>query len=295
VLNVTVLAAAGAVSSGSVEALMGERTVGIAPVSAGRAELGLTMGPGPLSVPVRVRYLPASPWWVAGPPRELEVTVARASAWRGFVWAVALAAIATWLVAAWRRPPRRERPAEQPPTPTRPLQATVRWVSGGDIQRGWAGTVCDAHDGAPLAGIRISVEFIDGPSARTVTEPDGSFRLEPLDATSGAHAVGRLHAEGPWHSPLDWPLPPPGRVAVTLITRRRTLLTRLVEWARGRGAPWSTSVDPTPGELIRTAEGLGQGEVAEWARAVESSAFGPRAVDLDEESRVRALEPDAKP
>lgn len=290
-LSVEVDSAAGPVGSGSVEALLADRTVGIAAVSSGRARLPLSLGPGPFTRPVLIRYLPAGPWWLAGRAHEVSITVPRPSAWRGIAWAAALVAIATWLVAAWRRPPHRERARKESAAQKAPPEAAVQWVGVAAGARGWTGIVSDAHDGTPLSNVSISIDFAHGERRIASSETDGSFHL---DAPEGEEHSGRLQAEGAWHSPLDWPLPPRGRIAVTLITRRRTLLARLIEWAIHRGAPWNTAGDPTPGELARKAEGSGQPDVADWARAVEASAFGPEAVDANAEARVRSLEPDSK-
>jgi hypothetical protein len=280
------------VSSGSVEALLGSRTVGIATVAGGRAQIAVALGSGRFSGPMTVRYLPSSPWWIAGPAEQVRASVPKGSAWRGVFWAATLLAIAAYIAAAWRRPPRPSSKREALDVASPPKEATMRWVPSAPGAPGWTGMATDAHDGAPIGGA-VVVATLARAERRTVTEPDGSFVLPP--PPSSPHAAGRLRVEGKWHSVLEGELPPQGHIVITLVTRRRTLLARLVDWARKRGAPWAGTHDPTPGEVARSAETLEDRSVASWARAVEAAAFGPAAVDPTEEARVRSLEPDSKP
>lgn len=291
VLRVQVDSRTGPVSSGSVEALLAGRTLGIAPAFGGQAELNLFLGVGPVSAPVLVRYLPVSPWWIAGPAEPVHLTVAEPSTWWGVGWAAALAAIATWLALAWQRPRRQER-RKGSPSATPPVEAAVRWIGFNPETHGWTGTVTDAHEGTPLGQIAVSMELAGGARSTALTDRNGTFRLEPPAPGPGG---GQLHAEGPWHSPLNRPAPPPGSLAITLVTRRRTLLGRLVDWSRRRGAPWIAHGDPTPAELARKAEDFGEPGVGNWARAVERAAFGLTAVNQAEETRVRSLEPPGEP
>lgn len=290
VLKVELKSRVGAVGSGAVEALVGNRTVGIAAVDEGRASIVLDLGSGPQKVPLAVRYLPASPWWIAGDPRVVEVTVPRASVWRGVFWAASLLAVATYIASAWRRPPRLTTPRETTPAEALPLEPRVSWTAQANGTRGHTGVVTDAHDGAPIGGAVVLVIGSGAEERRTVTEPDGTFRLAPFESAPGSR---RLRVEGLWHTAHEWPLPPDGHLSVALVTRRRAVLARLLEWTRQRGALWSSGpLEPTPADLARSAESVQEPHVAQWARAVESAAFGPTALDSQEEARIRALEPE---
>jgi hypothetical protein len=149
--------------------------------------------------------------------------------------------------------------------------------------------VLDAHDQTPIGGARIQLVF-EGSAVTTNTESDGSFRLSPPLPS----VAGRLDVSAPWHARLERTLPPPGRLNVLLVTRRRALLTRLIEY----GAAFRARVagaEPTPAELVRQAADLARGDVAVWARAVESAAYGPEPVDAEREAAVQALEPNRAP
>ena len=76
-----------------------------------------------------------------------------------------------------------------------------------------------------------------------------------------------------------------------LISRRRSLLQRLVDWAGQRGAPWLSTGEPTPGHIAKIAEGEHSSEVAGWARATEEAAYGPNPPDEGAEATIRNREP----
>ncbi|MFO7179909.1 MAG: carboxypeptidase-like regulatory domain-containing protein, partial [Pseudomonadota bacterium] len=273
--------------SGSVEALVAGRTVGIAPVHAGRADLRIALGAGERSVPVKLRYLPAAPWWLPGPEHELTVQVARASALRHLPWAVVLLALGAWILAGWRRPPRTERALEARPTPRQPRRASLHWAPEAFPSGGWSGAVIDAHDGTPIGGARVCIS--GGGTKRSVTtDARGEFTIDAAPA-DGPLTVS-VHA--PWHSELERALPPPGRLTIALVTRRRALLARFVDWAeRWRSASEASPREPTPGEIARAASERKHEDVVAWANAVEAAAFGPDPVDRHREAAVRALEP----
>jgi len=277
----------GPVGSGSIEARSDGRTVGIAAVlPSGSATLALRLGAGSRQVPVKLRYLSSTPWWIAGPERELVVSVARASPLRRLPWALVLVALAAWLGFSWWRPrravrvaPRRETPAHRAPVPA------VVWQPAEDKASGWSGRVIDAHDESPLAGARIDFTFAGGTSSAT-TGPGGQFHL---DSPAGERE-GTLSVSAPWHARLERALPPPGKLGIALVTRRRALLARLVELAAGL-RPRREGGEPTPDEVARQAAGDVRGEVAVWARAVEGAVYGPEPVDAEREAAVSALEP----
>jgi hypothetical protein len=83
----------------------------------------------------------------------------------------------------------------------------------------------------------------------------------------------------------------PGELRIALVTRRRTLLDRLVRWARARGTPWDGPREPTPGHVRRVAARAEADDVAGWAGSVEHAAFGPDPVDTAMERDVRDREP----
>lgn len=278
---------AGPVDSGSTEVLLAGRTLGIAPVQQGRSSVELNLSWTPLAGTAEVRYLPASPWWLPGARHSVELSIDQPSSWSALAWAVALAAIAGWMITAWRRPPGREGRHIDSRVMAPPGDA-VCWVGPVPTLCGWTGRVTDAHDGQPLARVLVSIESSDGTRKSVLTAADGAFILaSPAGELSGA----QIRVDGPWHSPICRPAPPLGDVAIKLVTRRRTLLARLIDWARTRGGQSGSDADPTPREIARAAEGASEGAAARWARAVEDAAFGPVAVDQTEEARIQSLEP----
>jgi hypothetical protein len=287
-LSLSVSSLFGPVPSGSVEATVNGRTIGIAPVVAGKAELELRAPAVPGTVEVTLRYLSAAPYWLPDEERVLALSVPRPSPWRWTPWAAGLLAIGAYLLAGWRRPPRREVVSKQP-IELPPDRAVLEWVAPERPGTGWTGRVSDAHDGAPIAGARVVVEAIDTRLAEVVTDPHGEFEFSIASGVDAKAASIRI--ESTWHSALEKPLPPPGRLAISLLTRRRALLASLVEWAQRHGRPFSAEREPTPGEVRAVAAEAAEHEVATWARGVEDAAFGPNPVDADREAGVRAQEP----
>jgi hypothetical protein len=285
----------GAVPGGTVEALVGGRSVGTAPVQAGAARvIAVFDAPHAGTVPITLRYLRDAEWWRAGEPLTIPAPIAPPSPWRRLPWVIAALAIALWVVRGWRRPARAEiklRPDEES-IPTG--RAGVDVIERGPARSGWRGRVRDAHDGQPVAGARVAIQVPafggGGRAATAVTDDAGSFELPHVD---GANAEGaQIETTARWHSRLARPLPPPGYVAIQLISRRRALLERLVEWAGRMGRPWSDRGEPTPGHVARVARERRANEVADWAQAVERAAYGPEPPDELEEGQVRQREPD---
>lgn len=286
----------GPVSTGSVELRWGEQTVGAAPVVAGTANpvARLDAAPGaPLSL--TARYLPDSPWWLAGEPLAITLALPPAPLWRRWPWMLAGAGAALWVLRGWRRPGARA-PHEPAPAPALPPgKPAVEVLSVGRAHGGWQGHVRDAHLGSPIALAEVAVL---GPSAagsrilaRAVTDEGGQFRLGPADGSSDG---ARLRVEAPWHSALEQPVPASGELLVSLVTRRRAILDRLVGWAERVGRPWFWGpAEPTPGHVARVARERGDAGVAAWAEAAEAAAFGAEPVDSVRERAVAERAPPA--
>ena len=289
-LTIAVGSALGAVPGGAVEALVAGESVGAAPVSDGFAHVVATFSTTAKSVPVTLRYLPNAEWYKAGPPISLEVPVSPPSPLRRLPWIVAALAVGLWVVRTWWRPPRTEKPdRERISLP--PGRPSLDVIELGPAHSGWRGRVLDGHDGTPLEGVRVSIFFPsfggDGLAASDVSDQDGRFELAHVDRTEGA----RLQATARWHATFEKPIPPPGQVVLSLVSRRRALLGRLVDWANRMGRPWASPGDPTPGHVARVAEARQAGDVGAWADAVESSGLRTRAARRREgtaDSRRRA-------
>ena len=78
---------------------------------------------------------------------------------------------------------------------------------------------------------------------------------------------------------------------MSLVSRRRALLSRLVDWAGRMGKPWTTPGDPTPRHVASVARARHADDVALWAGEVERAAFGADAPDAEVEDRIREQEP----
>lgn len=295
-LPITVTSAAGGSPTGTVEARLGQETVGIAAIRDGRAELYVAFEPpsGARTTDLELRYLPDAPWWVPGAPRRVTIPILPPSPWRRVPWLLAALLVGAWVIASWRRPIRTERKREEE-RPVRQAEPAVRLVEARDRDSGWAGRVVDAHDGVEIAGAQISIRKRvfrgDGVVASTVSDESGSFAFPalPYDAEEGAV----IEVSARWHSRFSAPLPPPGVLVLELVSRRRALVQRLFEWATKAGSPWVDSGEPTPGQIARIAERDQNGAIARWARATEEAAYGPNPPDDSVEEQVRMYEPGA--
>jgi len=290
-IPVAVASARGAVPAGAIEARVGNESVGTAPVVGGMARvLAVFDAPQGGEVPLSLHYLPAAPWWEPGDALTIGVQVSAPSPWRRLPWAIAVLLIAGWIIRGWYRPPRSEKPADdrQGLPAGRP---SVEVVELGPANSGWRGRVLDAHDGTPIKGARVQILVPafggDGVAAETVSDLAGRFELPAVAVVEGS----RLEAGAPWHATLVKPVPPAGEVSINLVTRRRALLERLVEWANQRGQPWKSEVEPTPANIARLGRRRRSPEVVRWAEQVEEAAYGPIELDEQKEREVRSREP----
>ena len=293
-IPVAVGSALGAVPSGSVEALLFDGSVGMAAVRAGAATvLARFEPPRDKQVELVLVYVPREPWWTPGDSLVVRVPLAPPSAWRSLPWVVAAVTVLLWFVGAWRRPMRteRRRPDDESAPPSG--QPSLEVVERGPANSGWRGRVVDAHDAFPIEQARVQVlvpAFAgDGVVSEAATDENGSFQLAHVDeaAVQGA----RLRISAKWHAALVRPIPPAGFVAIQLVSRRRALLERLVEWARRRGGVWTDRAEPTPGEIASRARQRREPAVATWADAVQEGAYGPDPLDEPRESAIRDREP----
>lgn len=290
-LDVAAGSSAGAVDAGAVEMLVGGESVGTAPVRGGAAHVA-SVFPLPASgtIGVTLRYLPEAPWWLAGDPIVISVPVAPPSPWRRLPWVLAALGIGAWVVRTWWRPARTER-AEKERDSLPPGRPSLDVIELGPEQSGWRGRVIDAHEGSaiPEAVVVIVLPAFgsDGVAARTTSDDAGRFELPPVQRMEGA----RLQVSSRWHSTLLRDLPPAGHLQVSLVSRRRALLGRLVEWASRMGRPWAVPGDPTPHHVAKVARDRHAEDVALWAGEVERAAFGPDAPDAEAEDRIREQEP----
>jgi len=121
--------------------------------------------------------------------------------------------------------------------------------------------------------------------ARTST--DGGFQIEGASFP----ADSRVEVTAPFHSTLVAALPGPGVIELSLISRRRALLERLVRWAERRGKPWMKALgEPTPAHIAEVAAQESEPQVERWARGLEHLAFGPNPPDAASEQAAGVTE-----
>lgn len=295
VLPVGVTSVRGAVPDGWVEASIEDRPVGMGSVQAGVADVRVRFdAPRADSISVALRYVGHDPWWLPGEPLVVSIPVRPPSAWKRIPWLLAVVTITFWVVRAWHRPGRARRIAERPSTqPTgRP---EIRVVEPKATGSGWSGTVRDAHDGTPIpeATLEIVNPTFEGEviCARVHTNVSGNFELSP--ATFEQSDGTRLRVTATDHTELVRHVPPPGRLTISIVTRRRALLQRLVDWAKARGRPWVSAGDPTPGQVAKIAAARTDRTAEMWARGVESAAFGQTTPDEQVERSLIETEPRA--
>jgi hypothetical protein len=292
-IPVAVGSALGAVPSGSVEARLGAASVGMAPVHAGAATILVRFdAPRDELVELELVYVSREPWWIAGDALVVRVPIAAPSPWRSLPWMLAAVAILLWFASAWRRPARRERAATDDDARAPSGRPSLEVVELGPANSGWRGHVLDAHDGEPIQDARVQVVVPafqgDGVVAEATTDEAGSFDLPHAPEATATGVQLRIKAR--WHAALARPMPPAGFVAVQLVSRRRALLERLVDWARRRGSPWANGDEPTPGDLATVARDQREPAIAEWAQEVEAAAYGPEPPDEPREAAIRERE-----
>jgi CBS domain-containing protein len=289
-------ASAGCLGSptGAVEARVGEAIVGAATLEHGQARLLVSFArPAASEVPLRIRYLPDAPWFLAGDELELTQPLRSPSPWRRLPLGIAGLGVLAWLaiarLSALKAP---QRPGGRPGKMTgRPVVARVELLQALPEQQGWTGVVVDAHDDTPVDDARVAIERRGFERIAVVTETrsgkDGRFALSPV-----AHEPGdEIASEGALHAPLRGALPPSGDLRVALVLRRRAVLDRMVAWARRRGKPFDARPEPTPGHVRRAAGG--DSPVGRWADAVERAAFGGETVDARAQAELEKLAPAA--
>lgn len=293
-LELSVMSSVGPVPFGNIEALYDGRSMGTTPVRDGRASLGLELEGGGGPAHVTLRFLPSSPAWVSSGNLEIEVPVPPPSPWGRVALIVGALGITAWLVRAWYRPGRRETKEAEERKSLPSGKPALELLEPAGAGEGWRGRVSDAHEGTPIVGASITLLIpafsSDGVAAKAKTDSEGRFELGHVDF--GTAEGSRFRVEAPWHSTLERPVPRPGAIAISMVSRRRALIDRLVQWTGRKGRPWSTEGGATPGHVAGVARSKGKPDVAHWADEVEQAAYGPIAPDAEAERRINERQPD---
>ncbi len=271
-LTVHAASALGPAPSGVIEARSRGLSVAAARVKNGVATLNLPAAPAALlGHTLTLEYVGEGAGWLSGPPLELRVLAPGPSYGRYALWIAAAALAALAVVLGWRRPPRsRPLDATIPPRVRGSVEVLETFGAGG----GYQGFVRDAHDGAGISPAVVSF-VAPGPNGTVLvqarTASGGSFRVEDSVFPAGT----LVEVTAPLHATLTAPLPVPGMIELSLVSRRRALMDRLVRWAERRGKPWTRpSGEPTPAQIAAVASTEAEPDVERWARGLERLAFG---------------------
>lgn len=281
-LQILAVGSRGPVSSGWIEARVGETTVGTGKVEHGQAEIEVRFqAPRRERLPLSLRYVATDPWYRPGKELDALLEVLPPPWWVHAPW-VALAAVAAyWIIRTWRRPGR-SITVEQRTKATG--EAAVTLIRPSAQADGWTGMVVDAHTLEPVAAaqLKLLAPSLDGIAVLSagVSEADGTFYL---DKVANPPEAARLVVTAASHSELRLPVPPLGELRIALVERRRHLLQALTRWAKARGTPWSGNGQPTPAHIADVASQRDEPETSVWAATVESAAYGPTAPSADDE------------
>ncbi len=283
----------GTVTTGTIEARRGDALVAATTLEDGRGELTLSgesfSETAPGSARLTLHYVSNAPWWRPGPATEVVVALEPPSPWTRLPWFLASLALVAWVALIWKRPaPRAKVPTLAPAEPPGREGLLVEETKNDAL----LGQVLDAHTAEPVAGAKIVVTAaaLGLPSvlAEVVTDAEGRFTLS-LDEPGAAPRS--LAATAPGYGELTRPLPRRGRLTIHLVTLRRSLVDRLVAWAKRKGAPWYDDHAPTPLEVADIARARSSAHVERWATDVEAAAFGPTDPSATTERELREAEP----
>jgi hypothetical protein len=284
--------------TGTVEARLDGVLVGAAAIEGGLATIQATFVPKTSSktthATLQVRYVPDASWFQPAADLVVTVPLRGPSPWRQAPLATVALVVAAWLLAGRNaRRTRLDRTIVMQRPPIHEGTAGISIVHSSRSRVGkFGGRVVDAHDGSPVSRARLAVQVPSFGSGDSVVvsvfaDDDGVFEFELTSAAPDADLV----VEAPLHAELRQKLPGAGVLEVALVSRRRKLLERLVQWAKKRGPPFDVRPEPTPAQVRRAAEAA-EPTAVEWASAIERAAFDKDDVDARVESDVMALDPE---
>jgi hypothetical protein len=281
----------GPVQSGAIEARVGETSVGVGSVKQGKAVVPMHFDvPESTVLPIQFTYLPDSQRYRPEKALVLNVPVSPPSPWRRAPLFLVGIGLLGWLARSWRRAPASKTARDSVVDGSKVRVPKAEIIEEGPrLATGYEGRVVDAHDGYAIQQALVRVLLGDFLGQRVVIETvtDGQGRFSLHGAYDASH---RMVIESEFHSLLERPMPMPGRMTVTLMTRRRALLERLVIAVKKAGGVWGESKEPTPNQVAKVAQANYQEKPAAWAKAVDESTYGPHEVDREKEAQVIALE-----
>lgn len=290
-LRVRLASAGGPVGAGQVRATRAEAAGEVAAlVRQGQALLELPAEP---ETEVELSYRASDSWWLAPAPIRVPPPAQSGSAPPGLGWLWWAFCLPVGYL-GWRalqRPGPARGPAEQSPNPELPV-APSRQTQGGSPWPNGQGQVVDAHTGAPVSGatVEVVIPTLEGlrVTAVALTDRGGRFRFT---AEQLQQKGALIQAEAEHHSRAQAAARASGRLRIRLSSRRRSLLARLSESARGIERPGV--LQPTPRDLMRWAQARGDAQTVAWSQRLERATFGPVKPNRKEEESLTASRPKA--
>lgn len=292
----------GPVSTGWLELLVDGRSLGLSPVREGRATITSKLhSPRQRIVELKAQYVPEYPWFKPARAVALSVTLLGPLPWAHVPWALLALGAALWVVRTWRRPAR----LALAKAPSAGIDVGVTVTGRSQRSNAWEGTVQDAHTLQAVAHARVVLwipSLADsGILAETTTDARGRFILDLSPSASDGTAPGastpaapnvpegaKLVVEAEHYSVLKQSLPPPCRMEVGIVLRRRSLLSLFQDWAKRHSVAQG---ETTPQAVAQEARHREQRDVERWAREMESAVFGPDPPSPDREADLSARVP----
>lgn len=279
--------------SGAIQIQHQGLSVAVARLEMGGAQLFVPDGVLTDAPEVQVSYLPAEPWWLPGTGVTTSLpALPKVSSRPPLFGVVSLLLVALLVWRAWRSPvPRTHQPRTQPALPLITGESQVTILESQGAAAGFQGAVVDAHDGRPLAGVRLELRpasFVNTDRVQeALSDEQGRFALPPAGIPGGA----TLSVTAAEHRGLIRQLDRPGELLVQLVQRRRALISELVTVEATHLQRAEGAADPTPGQIARGAAQQGREAAHSWARAVEQAAFGRERVDEHKDQQLLELRP----
>lgn len=285
----------GPVEHGAVELGLDDARLLVEPLSRGNpVEFVVATQKTQNTLRLNARYLPSREGYLAGPPVSIHLPLRSPGPWRYAVWLIPGLAVLCWLGLSRRNP---RRAANEPTAvPPQPPSAHVE-IIGPPSQKnlGWEGFLVDAHEGTPLSQAQVIVQERGFTGSllvhSTISDDNGAFAIPSKTIPSGTL---ELVVRAGKYMEFRTDLPMPGLLRIHLISIRRGLLDRLVEWTKRRGSPYRSKSEPTPDWVAQVARVRGQPEIEQWAKAVAIAAFRQEPpADSQEESLLPPVGPAA--
>ncbi len=259
------------INSGLIEARSEGVFLAGVPVSGGRASLELKTGKRDKSV--QFIFVPSSPALVAGSGVDLVLPAATPEKSWTPLHVFGLIAFALWLGWVWLRPQSKPPTSHSSPPPVRPPRV-AKVSQSGEKKGPIAGKIVDAHTGAPVGDVLITLGRHTVHQENTFVESvrsseNGGYQLNAQFVSSGFfHLKLKSSRHMEMHCSVDASFQ-----TIHIASRRRTILGNLLKWCHSVGTPWLKQPQVTPEELQKLAQAHSAPSVEQWAREICRTAY----------------------